>query len=99
MDVGMLIATAAAAAVPVLMLWLHTAASIARNAREVAELRGRIAAMKDENGRLAGQVANAFQRLGGVDRTANQTAGEMRQVRDTLAVVHERLIGRGEGGP
>ena len=80
-------------------LWLYVASQISRNGREVSELRGRIGVMEKHQAGLVGEVANAHRRIGGADRTANQTAGEMRQVRDTLATVQLSLIGQGDGGP
>ena len=78
-------------------VWARTAAAISRNGREVAELRGRIAAMEGTDANILGELGNAHRRIGGVGRVADQTAGEVRQMRSTLTVLQQSALGRRGG--
>ena len=99
MEFSTLIATISTIAVSVLVpLWLQTASAISRNGREVSELRGRIGAMERTDANLLDEVGAAHRRIGAIGRTTDGTAGEVRQMRSTLAVVQEVLV-RGEGTP
>ena len=78
--------------------WARTAAAISRNGREVSELRGRISAMESNDANIMSELGNAHRRIGGVGRVADQTAGEVRQMRGTLTVLQQSAMGRvGEG--
>lgn len=98
MEIGTLITWAIGVVVAVLSgVWARTAATIARNGRETAELRGRVDALEAGAGDLKLDVGNAHRRISGVGRTADRNAGVLEQARNTLAIITRRLIGGGEG--
>ena len=78
-------------------LWARTAAAISRNGREVSELRGRIVAMESADASLANGLNDAHRRIGGIGRTADTSAGELRQVRSTLGILQQSRLTRGGG--
>lgn len=78
-------------------LWLHTAAAIARNGRDVAELRGRVTAIEQFHGELSVEIRNLHQRVGGVAQTTNTMAGQMTSIGSQLTLITEHLLKK--GGP
>ena len=82
-------------------LWLHTAAAIARNGRDVAELRGRVKAIEQFHGELSSDIRNVHQRVGAVGRTTDTMAGQMSGIAKQLdalnasaALITEHLLKR-----
>lgn len=99
MEIDTLVTWAIGMVVAVLSgVWARTVAAISRNSRETAELRGRVEAIEAGQRKVEDDVGRAHQRISGVGRTADRTAGTLEQVRSTLRTIQERLIGRpGEG--
>ena len=81
--------------------WARTAAAISRNGREVSELRGQIQAMQQTEASVLGELSNAHRRIGGVARTADSNAGELKQMRASVTVIQQTLLNRGaaQGAP
>ena len=88
-DVNTLLDWAAAIMVPI---WLHTAAAIARNGRDVAELRGRVKAIEQFHGELSVEIRNLHQRMGGVAQTTNEIKGQVSALTNIMTPIFEHLL-------
>lgn len=86
--------------------WSRLASRVSRNNEataqirgEVGELRGRVSAYEGTQKELAEELRNVHSRIGGVDRTTNQIAGQMMQFGNTLNIIHEHLLQQGKPRP
>lgn len=101
MEIGTLVTWIIGMVVAVLSgVWARTVAAISRNSRETAELRGRVDALEAGQRDVKDDVGRAHQRIGGIGRTADRSAGAQEQLKSTLQTIQERLLGRpgDEGG-